>query len=207
MSETTSKRRISLPLVLAGGVSSLVLALGMSPTFSAFTASIQNDVNSAATGTLMMQETSGGVTCRSTDGTNGLSGNSATCATINKYGGTDALLTPGGAPNVTTVTIANTGTVAATGFSLTPGTCTQSALSTPVGNATDLCAKLHVKITTDGTTVYDGSASALTTAIALTPLAGGASAGYTFAVSLDSSADNTYQGLQASQPLTWTFQA
>jgi len=44
----------------------------------------------------------------------------------------------------------------------------------------------------------------------LTPLAAGASADYTFAVSLDSIPDatvNSYQGLQASQPLTWTFQA
>ena len=207
MSETTSKRRISLPLILAGGVSSLVLALGMSPTFSAFTASIQSGANLASAGTLTMEETSGSVTCRSIDGANGLSGNSATCATINKYGGTGALLTPGGAANVTTVTIANTGTVAATSFSLTPGACAQSALGTPVGNATDLCTKLHVKITTGTTTVYEGSASALTTPVALTPLANGASASYTFAVSLDSSADNTYQGLQASQPLTWTFQS
>lgn len=206
MSEGTPARRISLPLVLAGGVSSLVLALGMSPTFSAFTASIQNSVNTTASGTLIMQETSGGLTCKSTDGA-AISTNAATCSTINKYGGTGTLLTPGGAANTTTVTIANTGTVAASSFTLTPGACTQSALSTPVGTATDLCAKLHVKITTGGTTVYEGSASALTAVQSLTPLAAGGSASYTFAVSLDSSADNTYQGLQASQPLTWAFQA
>ena len=70
----------------SGGTS--VLALGMSPTFSAFTASIQNSVNTAGTGALIMEETSGGVTCTSTDGTEGLSGNSAICATINNYGGT-----------------------------------------------------------------------------------------------------------------------
>ena len=205
MSQSTSKRRISLPLVVAGGVSSLVLAMGMSPTFSAFTASIQNSTDTTASGTLVMQETSGGVTCKSTDGTNGLSGNAATCSTINKYGGTSTLLTPGGAANVTTVTIANTGTVGASSFSLTPGTCTQSALATLAGSDTDLCAKLHVKITTGSTTVYDGNAAAMT-AQSLAPLGAGQSAAYTFAVSLDSSADNSYQGLQASQPLTWTFQ-
>ncbi|MBI4901740.1 MAG: hypothetical protein HY829_14875, partial [Actinobacteria bacterium] len=92
-------------------------------------------------------------------------------------------------------------------FSLTPGACAQSKPSAATGSATDLCAKLHVKITTGGTTVYDGSADAFKTAQQLTPLAVGASAAYTFTVSLDSTADNTYQGLQASQPLTWTFQA
>lgn len=205
MSESTSKRRISLPLVVAGGVSSLVLALGMSPTFSAFTASIQNIANTAGSGALIMQESAGNAICKSTDGENGLSGNAATCSTINKYGGVGTLLTPGGAPNVTTVTISNTGTVAASMFSLTPGQCTQSALGAPAGTATDLCAKLHVKITTGSTTVYDGSASAMT-ALSLAPLASNQSADYTFAVSLDSSADNSYQGLQASQPLTWAFQ-
>lgn len=208
MSENSAgKRKISLPLVLAGGVSSLVLALGMSPTFSAFTASIQNNVNSVATGTLVMQETGADATCLSSDGTTGLSGNAATCASINKYGGTGTLLTPGGAANVTTVTIKNVGTVAATSFSLAPGACTQSTPTSSTGNATDLCAKLHVKITTGATTVYDGTADAFKTAQALTPLGVGASASYTFSVSLDSAADSSYQGLQASQPLTWTFQA
>lgn len=211
MSETSSKKRkLSLPLVLAGSVSSFVLALGMSPTFSAFSASITNSVNTAGTGTLIMQETSGTtLSCLSTDGPNGLSGNAATCASINKYGGTGTRLTPGGAANITTVTIKNLGTVAATSFSLAPGTCTQSTPTTSTGSATDLCDKLHIKITTGSTTVYEGSADAFTTAQTLTPLAAGASAVYTFAVSLDSIATNanTYQGLEASQPLTWTFQA
>ena len=83
----------------------------MSPTFSAFTTSIQNSVNTAGTGALVMEETSGGVTCRSTDGTEGLSGNSAICATINNYGGTSnsKLLTPRGAANTTYVVITNAG--------------------------------------------------------------------------------------------------
>ena len=210
MSETSSKKRkLSLPLVLAGSVSSLVLALGMSPTFSAFTASITNSLNTAGTGTLIMQETSGNIpACLSTDGGN-LSSNTATCASINKYGGTGTFLTPGGAANITTVTIKNVGTVAATSFSLTPGDCEQSTLGASNGTAKDLCKKLHIKITTDGSPVYDGSAYDFKTAEPLTPLAAGASAVYTFAVSLDSIATNanTYQGLQASQPLTWTFQS
>jgi len=213
MSETTSKKRkLSLPLVLAGSVSSLVLALGMSPTFSAFSASITNSANTAGTGTLIMEESSAGTSkpWLSTDGPNGLSGNAATCASINKYGGTGTLLTPGGAANITTVTIKNVGKMAATSFSLTPGECEQSTLGASNGTAKDLCKKLHIKITTGSTPVYDGPADAFNKTLPLTPLAAGASADYTFAVSLDSIPDatvNSYQGLQASQPLTWTFQA
>jgi len=204
MSTTTSKkRRAFLPLLVAGGVSSLVLALGMSPTLSAFTASIQNSVNTAGTGALVMEETSGGVTCRSTDDTNGVSGNAAICATINKYG--SKLLTPGGPANTTYILIRNLGSVSAASFSLTPGACTQSTLGTANGTASDLCDKIKVKITTGSTTVYDGTAASFTAAQALAPLAAGFSATFTFAVSLDSSATNAYQGLQASQPLTWTF--
>ena len=205
MSETSSKkRRLSFPLIVAGGVSSLVLALGMSPTFSAFTASIQNSLNTAGTGALVMEETSGGVTCKSTEGTDGVSGNSAICATINKYGGTGKLLTPGGAANTTYVVIKNSGSVAAPSFSLSPGACTQSVLGTSSGTANDLRDKLKIKITTGGTTVYDGTATAFTAVQALAPLAAGITATFTFSVSLDSSATNAYQGLQASQPLTWT---
>jgi len=116
MSDTTTqnrKRKASLPILIAGGVSSLVLALGMSPTFSAFTASIQNSVNTAGTGTLVMEEKNqaGTVTCLSTDG-GSVSTNSATCATINKYSG-DLAMVPGETV-VTNITIKNVGTVDAT---------------------------------------------------------------------------------------------
>ena len=46
----------SLSLILSGGVSSLVLALGMTPTLGAFTASIVDAMNSAGAGTVVMQE-------------------------------------------------------------------------------------------------------------------------------------------------------
>lgn len=137
----------------------------MSPTFSAFTTSIQNSVNTAGTGALVMEETSGGVTCRSTDGTEGLSGNSAICATINNYGGTS-----------------------------------NSKLLTPRGG------QHHVRRDQERG-VQSPPATAFTAAQSLAPLAAGVTATYAFSVSLDASATNTYQGLQASQPLTWTFGA
>ena len=62
-------------------------------------------------------------------------------------------------------------------------------------------------ITSGGTNVFSGTAATLagSPAKTLTALAAGASSDFTFAVTLDASAGNTYQGLGASLPLTWTF--
>jgi hypothetical protein len=214
MSETSSKKRkLSVPLVVAGGLSSLVLALGMSPTFSAFTASITNSANTAGTGTLIMEESQivGGVpttTCKSTDGGD-ITTNAATCGTINKYGGTS--LAPGSTSNTVTTTVAikNAGTMAPTTFTLVPTTiCAQSGGVTGV-SATDLCSKLTLVIKQDGTQKYSGTLQAFTpsTPLTLTTVGAGASSTFTFAVTLDSTVGNTYQGLAAAQKLIWTFQA
>ncbi len=215
MSETTSKKRkLSLPLIVAGGVSSLVLALGMSPTFSAFTAQITNNVNNATAGTLIMTETSGAVICNSNDavpvGNTLGTTNAATCA-IDKFGPNTPLYP--GQYLTTTVTIKNSGTVTPTSFSLTPGTCTQ-ALGTPNGGATLACGKFNIKVYAGSSAtgvalnaVGQQTPSTFTTALALTPPAPGATQDYTFWIQLDSSADNSFQGITINQPLVWKFQA
>jgi hypothetical protein len=215
MSEITSKKRkLSLPLVLAGGVSSLVLALGMSPTFSAFSASIQNTVNTAGSGALIMQETdsTGTIICNSTD-LGSVSTNAATCATINKYGG-NVTMVPGQTVT-TTINIKNTGSVGASSFALTPGACTQSNNGTANGTATDLCSKINILIKSGATTIFSGTATAFNTAgvvdldqkLALVTIPAGSSTPFVFSVTLDTSAGNTYQGLKVSQPMTWAFGA
>ena len=62
---------------------------------------------------------------------------------------------------------------------------------------------------TSGISVFTGTAATLAThgAFTLPTLAGGASTQFTFSVSLDSGADNTYQGLKASLPMAWAFSA
>ena len=45
------------------------------------------------------------------------------------------------------------------------------------------------------------------TALSLTPPAPGATQDYTFWIQLDSSADNSFQGITINQPLVWKFQA
>ena len=208
------KRRFSLPLVINAGVSSLILALGMTPTFSSFTASISSDMNSAGTGTIVMQEmdSSGTITCLSTD-EGGLAVNAASCSTMNKYGG-DMGMVPGDSVVVVTY-IRNVGTVAAASFSLTPGVCLQSATGTRPGSATDFCSRISVSITSDAATIFSGTAETLGAAgtidvlsrLGLARVEPGQQAPLTVTTTMDPAVDNSYQGLKVSQPLTWTFSA
>lgn len=208
------KKRIGL--ISTGIVGALLVAFTFTPTFAGFAASIQNTINSASTGTLTMKETSGTYTCNSTDGA-GATTNSATCSTINKYGGTSTPLVAGGPAQTTNITLQNTGSVAATSFSLNPGTCSQSPVpgASLAGSATDLCSKVKVAIKSGSSTFFTGTAAQLQAGGAIDLLAKlskatintGESVPITFEVSLDASAGPTYQGLQVSQPLTWTFGA
>lgn len=203
-------------LVITGIAGALMVAFTFTPTFAGFVASIQNSLNTASTGTLTMRETSGAATCNSTDGS-GSSTNTATCATINKYGGTTTPLIAGGAPNTTTINLQNTGSTAATSFSLTPDACSQSAVagSSMSGKATDLCSKIKVTIKSGSSTIFTGTAAQLQTGGAIdllaklskTSIAPNETVPVTFEVSLDASANATHQGLQVSQPLTWAFGA
>jgi hypothetical protein len=202
------KRRRFTPVAVATGLlGAVLLSVSMTGTLSGFVASIQNSTNTAATGSLTMEEktTSGPVvTCLSTDG-GSVYTNSATCSTINKFGGSTTLV-PGAAAGNTAITIKNTGTLNAATFTLTPGLCTQTVGG--VGAATNLCSKINVVITSGVTTIFSGTAAGLAAGGIITiaaPPAAGVSVPFNFAVSLDTTADNTYQGLQASLPLTWKF--
>lgn len=205
--EAQTKKRYAVPVLVAGGLGSVLLAASMTPTFSSFAASITNSENTAGTGTLTMRETdaAGTVICDSNSG-GAISTNSATCATINKYGGNLAMI-PGQAVT-TTVKIQNTGTMPANTFTLTPGAVSQSANGTVNGTATDMGSKIHVLVKQDGVTVANTTAQGLATGGAVTlngPVDPGTTSTFTFEVTLDAAVDNSYQGLKVSQPLTWTF--
>lgn len=177
----------------------------MSPALAAFTASIENSMNGAGSGTVSLQESLNTTTvCNSTDGGT-ISTNSATCTNINEYGG--SLVMVPGQSVATTVTLTNTGTAPVSIFSLTPGACTQSANGTVNGSATDFCSKLDLTIVSGTASVFSGTATTFAASAPITlttPLAAGASQTYTVTVTLDSTAGNTYQGLKAVQPMTWT---
>lgn len=211
-----SLRARATPIALATGlVGTLVLSLSLTGTLSAFAASITNTTNTAGAGSLVMKETlvsstgpgsTSNAVCSSTDG-GGLGTNAANCSTINKFGG-DLGLTPDGASSSTQITIQNTGTGAAKTFRLVPASCTQSSPTSSTGGATDLCSKLRVAITSDSTNVFTGTAADLAAGgpiVLKNPPAAGATVPFTFVVTLDGSAGNSYQLLTASMPLTWQF--
>lgn len=212
------RRFISL-IVAAGLVGAVFMSLAMTNTLSAFVASITNNQNTAATGSLILQETgaAGATACNSTDGTgNSVSNNAyATCTAFNKYGGSTTMAPSNAAgttnTQVTTVNFKNTGTAAASAFTVGFGPCGQTNNGAANGTATDFCTKLRVKVVSGSTVVTDSTASALagttiTLPTALVPAASSATTvPFTFTTYVDSSAGNTYQGLAASQPITWTL--
>jgi len=194
------RRRFAPLLVIAGLASAIVLSLSMTGTLSAFVASITNGNDTAAVGTMSLLETGpdGKTTCTGTSST------AASCATINKYGG-NLVMVPGTTVSTNTVTFTDPGTTAANTFTLTPTAC--KSTPTPSVTVGDLCTKLKVVITSGGTPLYSGFASGLTAPITLTVPAANAATTVpvTFTVSVDGTADNTFQGTSASQPLTWTL--
>lgn len=202
------RRARFVPLTIASGVlSATLLSLSLTGTLSGFAASITNSTNTAASGALTMQEQNAGatVTCTSTDGGT-VSSNTATCASINKFGGSTTFVP--GASVATTITIKNTGTVTASTFSLAPGAaCTQSNNGAVNGSATDFCSKMNLTVTQGSTSVFSGTLASFagSNAISLGSVAAGSSLPFTFTVTMASAAGNTYSGLAASVPMTWTF--
>jgi len=207
--------------LIAAGVGSVLIAGSSVAVISGFTASITNSVNTVGSGSLIMTETSGAFTCVSSGSV--VTSNTATCSTINKYGGSTSAV-PGTAIS-TTVTIADSGSLAANTFTLTAGSCTQSNNGSFNGTDASFCGKVDVTIQESGKTACVFPASATTACPAtptsagtlaglagssptLTPstVAAGASRTFVITVMLDgSAATNADQGLLASQPLTWAF--
>jgi hypothetical protein len=213
MSRTTAAKRLRFtPLALTTVLLSAgLLSLSVTGTLSGFTAAITNSMNTVTTGSLVLQEGVGSnattFTCTSADGAS-ITTNASTCSTINKFGGTGYQTMVPGQTVTQNVTFKNSGTIAASTFTLQPTACTQLAVTTPAGSATDLCSKLSVVVTQVGATtptVYSGTLAGFTASKTLQTLAAGASSTFTFAVTLAGGADNSYQGLQASVPMTWTL--
>lgn len=208
-------------LLGACGTAAALLTLGVDGTLSDWTSAVlTNGTNTVATTTaVILQEvgpdgTAGHATqtCRSSDG----AANSATCTTINKYGGTTSPLAPGGS-QVSDVVFTNLGAADASSFVLTPGTCTSSPSSgTPTPNnlcTTDLTVALGCSSGSSYTSgaawtdlVYAAGAAGSMPTLTHTPgLASGASATCRFTVALPAGASVLDQGVTVSQPLSWTL--
>lgn len=207
--------------LVAAGIGSVLIAGSSVAVISGFTASITNSVNTVGSGALIMTETSGANTCVSSGSV--VTSNTATCSTINKYGASTSAVP--GTPISTTVTITDSGSVAANSFTLTAGSCTQSTNGAFNGTDASFCGKVDVTIQETGKTacVYPASATAVCpatptsagtlaalsgTSPTLTPVTVAAGAARTFVITVmldGTTATNADQGLLASQPLTWAF--
>lgn len=198
----------------------MVLVLGTSGALASWTSAvIDNDTNTVATAkAVILSETDGSTTCRSSDQATNIS----TCSGINKYGGTASTLMPGGSRTVD-VTFTNIGAANATSFALAPGTCSQSPTAgsgTPA--ATNLCtatSELTVAVScSPGATYAGGSAwvdlayaAAVPPTATKTHIASGselnAGAQWTcrFTVALNAAASIASQNVTVTQPVTWTL--
>jgi hypothetical protein len=203
----------------AGVVSALLLALSTTGTLSSWTSAVlTNDTNTVATASAVILKEVGPstATCLSSSGV----GNSFTCSTVNKYGGTASPLNPGGS-QVTDVVFSNAGASAASSFVLTTGSCSQSPTAgsgSPA--AANICTNgdLTVAISCSNGATYSAGAAwteLVQTAVApssipatlthTAPLAAGASFTCRFTVALGAAASVLDQGITASQALTWTL--
>ncbi|KRA32653.1 MULTISPECIES: hypothetical protein [unclassified Nocardioides] len=205
---------------LAGGASAAVLVLGTSGALASWTSAVVgNDTNTVATAkAVILSETDGSTTCRSSDQTTNVS----TCSGINKYGGTVSPLMPGGSRTLD-VTFSNIGAANAVTFSLAPGACSQTPTAgsgTPA--ATNLCtatSELTVGVScSPGATYVGGSAWVdLVHAAGVPPTAtkthtatgaelnAGAQWTCRFTIALNAAASIASQNVIVSQPLTWTL--
>ena len=213
---TSRSTRLAL---VAGVVSAVVLVLGVSGTLSSWTSAVvANDTNTVATASavILREVGPGPTTCLSSSG----AGNSYTCSTINKYGGTGTPLAPGGSQTVD-VTFTNVGSASASSFVLTTGSCSQTPTAgsgTPPAANVCTSGDLTVAVScSNGSSYSAGSAWVDLVSAAGAPgsmagtlthtatIAAGASFSCRFTVALSASASVLAQGITASQPLTWTL--
>jgi len=219
------RRRVPALLWCSCAVACLLLTLTVDGTLSGWTqAMITNNTNTVSTAAAVILRETGpdgtaahaSQTCLSSASpTNG-----ASCATINKYGGTSAPLTPGSSQS-TDVTFTNVGTANASQFQVAGGACTQTpSAGTGTPPAANVCTSSDLTITMSceggtsynagdlhwATFAYSGTAAGFTSTFTQSGvLAAGASATCRFTVALSAAASVLDSGVSVSQPMTWTL--
>lgn len=191
------KRRVRPAVWLASTATAATLFLGINGTLASWTQAIvtnsTNDVKSTSA-VALKESNAAGTQCVDTATS---ADNTATCSTINKYGGTTTPLAPGGSQSVT-VKLANTGAGSGT-LTLEPGACTDG------GTAYHLCDKAMVQVSCTSPSTLNSTAIALKSFTTQTvgTLAAGAGTDCTFTVSLPSDTPSGYANQIASQVLVW----
>jgi len=215
------RRRIAPRLWTSGAVAAGILVLGVNGTLASWTqAVITNDKNNVASAeAVSLIETGGagtgadGTICDTQDTTT----NTATCTTVNKYGGTsgggqDSVPLSPGESRTATVALANNGT--GTGNLVLGAAACQHVVNDATGGDTtalhDVCTQITVSVACTGdVTVAPTTPVALSafTGLTIGNLAATQSTACTFTVSLPSNTPAEYSNQLASQVLTWTLTA
>ncbi|HWU20593.1 MAG TPA: hypothetical protein VN088_03650 [Nocardioides sp.] len=201
------RRRVAPLIWISGGLSAVLLILGVNGTLSSWTqATITNDSNTVqAADSLILQETGpGNAVCNSTDG--GGSGNTFTCSTIDKYGGIAVPLGPGDHQSVT-VSLKNTGTVSGQ-LDLAPGTCVATGGSATASASICDVADVTVSCTAPSaldTTLTPVALSSFPSATVVVSLPKNTATDCTFDVTVPADATPQIAGQVATQPLVWTL--
>lgn len=201
--------------VVTGLVAAVLMALTMSGTMSAFTASITNANADVSSGTLLMRmDGAPGATCYSNGAEKSTpisASNSTSCTTVNTFGTSALVPDSSEARPATTVVVTNDGSVSAKTFTLRKADiCRQTSSGSPSGTATDVCAKINLVVMSGSTQVFSGTLQQLGASsvdLVLPAVAPKASQSFTFTTKLADGLSNDYQGLTATVPLTWTFTA
>lgn len=227
--------RHAIGLLAGGLLATAALsATAVTASLGGFSATVTDANGAAGSGTLLLSESHGSTTCISTGtgtaSSSSISTNDNTTCPIQVFGGTSASnLEPGGTPVSTILTLSNPGSLPGSSLTLAPGTCTATGNASP-GGATNtyfgtdtlgFCGKVDLTIEagsgTSATCIFPVASTApcatpssagTLASLASSTLAGiasGATATYTFSVSIDTSATNADQGLSAALPLTWTL--
>lgn len=202
--DSRPNRHSPLPVAVAGVLASAALLLSFNPAVVAFADSVRS--GDAAAAALAVTESLGDSSVHAQ------AGNPATSSRVNAYGG--RTLATGGS-NTQTLTFTNTGTAPVAALTGTGSPCAQTAIDRTAGPATDLCDKVSVLIASGGVTIFEGTARAFGRSGAIDVLASsgvgsvapGESVRVTITITLSPSLDNSYQGLQISQPIQWRFSA
>jgi len=218
-------------VLLSTGVITALGALGGLGAFASFTAQTRNPGNVFSEGTLVLNNTkTGGTSCLSTGGGNTDVNVNNVCDQLLSL----TVKKPGDS-GTATLAVANGGSIAASVFKVFGPTCTNSdALAESYHGTGNPCSQVQLYIqqysdslfATPSACLYGGASgvtcdfsdtaktvSAFTTSyntssngLSIGALAAGATAHFKIGVQLPSSADNTYQGRQATFDLTWFAQ-
>lgn len=156
---------------------------------------------------LRIEESSGDARCTSTIG---MELDAATCPGINRLGAGTTM--PPGHPVTTTIVLRNVGDVPVHSVALAaqnPCVQVEASQSSPTA-PNDLCARIHITITSNHHTLFTGTAESLGRGsgpafVMPSALGQGASTSVTFTATLDGTCGNEYQQLTASLPVAWTF--